>query len=49
MNALGIVGIALVVIGLLNQGATVNGATALWITGLIIAFRATYPKHHTRA
>jgi hypothetical protein len=31
------VGAALIVIGLSNQGHSVNGATLLWVVGLIVA------------
>ena len=31
------VGAAFVIIGLTNQGATANGATLLWVAGVIVA------------
>ena len=40
------VGAAFIVIGLSNQGHSVNGATLLWVVGLIVATVALMRKPH---
>ena len=40
------IGAAFVVIGLCNQGPSANGATLLWVVGLIVATVALMRKPH---